>query len=153
MATEINKIQYGGDMMLFVGGGTDKLPIAFSTSQKLDVSMTTREISSKDSGYWTDRAAGKLDWNASTDALYTDVLTVTTGVNSFDELYSLMVSRTAINVVFAAKTGTVPAWTVDATKKNFTGTGFITSVSINAPNEDSTTYSITIEGSGALVMA
>lgn len=152
MATETEKIQYGGDMMLFVGSGESKFPIAFSTSQKLDVSMSTREISSKDSGYWTDRAASKLDWNASSDALYTDVLTSTTGVNSVDELYTLMTSRTAINVVFAAKTGTVPNWTVDATKKNFTGKGYITSLSVNAPNEDNTTYSITIEGTGALVM-
>ena len=108
MPIETSKIVYGGDMMLFVGTGTSKLPIAFSTSAKLDITVATRDISSKDSGVWTEKVGGKIDWNASTDALYTEVLTVTTGTNTFDELYTLMIARAPINCVFAATTGTSP---------------------------------------------
>ncbi len=101
MALETNKIGFGGDLMLFVGTGVSKLPIAFSTNAKLDITLSTRDISSKDSGYWTDKAAGKLDWNMSSEQLYTEVLTSTTGLNTFDELYALMIARTPVNVVFA----------------------------------------------------
>ena len=153
MAIETGKISYGGDMMLFVGTSETELPIAFSTNAKLDITLETRTIASKDSGYWTEKAGGRLDWNATTDALHSEVLTVTTGTNTFDELFTLMTARTPIDVVFAAKTGTAPAWTVDATKKNFTGKAIITSLSLNAPDADTATYSISLEGTGALVMA
>jgi len=153
MAIETGKISYGGDMMLFVGSGTDKLPIAFSTDAKLDITLATRNIASKDSGYWTNKAGGRLDWNASTSALHSDVLTATTGTNTYDELYTLMIARTPVNCVFAAATGTAPDWTVNSAKKNFTGMAIITSLSLGAPDGDNATYSISLEGDGALVMA
>lgn len=153
MAVESSKLAYGGSMMLFLGSGATKLPIAFSTSAKLDITLSTRDISSKDSGYWVEKAGGRLEWNASSDALYSEVLTVTTGTNTYDELFSLMTARTAINCVFAATSGTTPDWTVDVTKKNFTGQAIITSLSVNAPDGETVTYSVSLEGTGALVMA
>jgi len=110
---ETTKLAYGGDMMLFVGGSTDKLPIAFSTSAKMEVKLSTRDISSKDSGYWKEKLGGRLEWSASTDALYTEALVTSTGISSYDELYTLMIARTPINLVFAATSGTAPIWTVD----------------------------------------
>jgi TP901-1 family phage major tail protein len=147
MATEPNKIAYGGDMMLFV----DSKPIAFSTDAKLEITADVREISSKDSGYWKERSPGKLDWKTSTDALYTESLTGAT--NDFEDLYSKMVLRVPITVVFAAKTGTVPEWTVDPAKKKFTGQAIITSLSVSAPDNETTTYSVALEATGALVMS
>jgi hypothetical protein len=47
MALETSKIIYGGDMMLFVASK----PVAFSTAAKLDISLKTRDIGSKDSGH------------------------------------------------------------------------------------------------------
>jgi len=150
MATEPSKIEYGGDMMIFVTTG---LPIAFSTSAKLEISLDTREISSKDSGYWKEKQAGRLDWKAGTDALYTEVLTGTVSTTSFDELYALMIARTAITMVFGAATGAAGAQTNDATKKKFTGSALITALSVNAPDNETTTYSMSLEGTGALVNA
>lgn len=150
MATEPSKIAYGGDMMLFLTTG---LPIAFSTAAKLEISLDTREISSKDGGYWKEHQAGRLAWTAGSDALYTEVLTGTATTTSFDELYALMIARTAVTVVFGAATGAAGAQTNDATKKKFTGSAIITALSINAPDNDTTTYSITLQGTGALVNA
>lgn len=150
MAVENDKIVYGGNMMLFVGSGTTKQPLAFSQSAKLSVNMTSREISSKDSGNWTDKAAGKYDWNASTDGLLNFSITgATTGI---DQVYNLFIAGLPINLVFAQKTGTTPFHTVDATKKNFSGTALITSIDMNAGEVDSATYTISLEGSGALIM-
>ena len=150
MATEPDKIAYGGDMMLFLATG---LPIAFSTNAKLSIKLNTREISSKDSGYWTEKKAGRLDWNASSDALYTEVLTGTATTTSFDELYALMIARAPIAVVFGAATGAAGAQTNDATKKKFTGTAIITALDVNAPDGETTTYTIALEGTAALVNA
>jgi len=141
--------------MLFIGSGTSKLPFAFSTIAKLSISMATKEATSKDSGIYNEKVAGRLDWNMSTDGLLSYSLAVDdTARNSIDEIYTLMIAREPINVIFASKTGTTPDWTVDATagKKSFTGKGFITSLEQNADN-DSATYSISIEGTGALTMA
>lgn len=221
MATEPLKIAYGGDMMLFLGSATVKRPIAFSTAAKLEITCDTREISSKDSGYWKERLAGKLDWKAGSDALYTEKLigglktgTITTltsatslaGVGtafttellpgdsirktdgtligtvasitsdtaavltanaasansgiafnadvtiSYDMLYSLMTARTPVYFAFASTSGTVPAWTINAAKKNYIGTVIITALSANAPDNETTTYSISLEGTGSLTI-
>ena len=149
MATDPDKIEYGGDMMLFLSA----LPIAFSTAAKLEIKVATRDIASKDSGYWKDKLPGRLEWSCSTDALYTEVLTGTSTTTSIDELYVLLIARTPITVVFGKATGAAAAQTNDATKKKFTGSAIITAISINAPDGETTTYSISLEGSGALVLS
>jgi len=63
MATENGKLAYGGDMMIFLSA----LPIAFTTSAKLEIKLATRDISSKDSGYWKEKLGGRLEWSASSD--------------------------------------------------------------------------------------
>ena len=151
MASDNSKLVYGGDMMLFVGSGSTKQPLAFSQSAKLSVSMKTREVSSKDSGNWTEKANGKYDWNCSTDGLLS--FSVSGNTTSMETVYSHFLAGLPINVVFASKTGTSPIWTVDSAKKNFTGQGIIAGIDMNAGDNDNATYSISIEGTGALVMA
>lgn len=148
MALEISKISYGGDMMLFLAN----LPIAFSTAAKLDITLATRDISSKDSGKWTTKAGGRLSWSASTDALYTEVLTGTLTTTSYDELYSMMTAREPIGFAFAATTGTSPVWTIDSTKKNFIGDVIIVGLSVSASDGETVTYSVSLEGTDDLVM-
>lgn len=79
---------------------------------------------------------------------------ITGTTSTFSDLYTSMLTRTPLTVVFATVTGTAPDWTVTAVagKTKFTGTGFITSLSMNAPDGDSGTYSVSFEGTGALVM-
>jgi len=142
---EQEKIEYGGEMMLFL----NNLPIAFSKDAKLSIKAGIRPTSSKDSGNWTDKKAGRLDWNASTDALYTDVLTAQT-TTSFDELFALMVARTPIDLAFAITAGDPGAQTIHATKKNLAGKAIITGLDVNAPEEDNSSFSMTLEGTGEL---
>lgn len=144
-------IQYGGDLMVFIHSGATLAPVAFSTSAKLSVSMKTRDITSKDSGNWTEKARGRYDWNMSTDALCNFVTTGTT--HSVDDLYNYFTAGLAVNVSFASKTGTTPSWTVNSAVKNFSGTAFITALDITSSDAESATYSITLEGSGQLTMA
>lgn len=148
--SDTTQLIYGGDMMLFVGSGATKNPLAFSTSAKLAISTSMKDATSKDSGIYTEKFAGRLDWNCSTDGLMS--YTISGATQSIDDIYALMLSRTPINVVFASKTGSVPAWTVDASKKTFTGMGFIASMDMNAALDEAT-YSIKIDGSGPLTLA
>ena len=137
-------------MMLFVA----TKPVAFSTAAKLDISLKTRDIGSKDSGYWDEKAPSKMSWTASSDALMCDDLTGT-GNSTIADLYTAMEARTPVALVFATKTGTSPDYTASAVagKTKFSGSGYITSLSLSAPDNDSATYSISFEGTGALVMA
>jgi len=51
-----NTIVRGSDLMLFYNGKS----LAYATSHKLSLSGEAKEISSKDSGEWTDKMIGKL---------------------------------------------------------------------------------------------
>lgn len=136
--------------MLFV----DSKPIAFSTDAKLSIKTKTRDASSKDSGSWTDKRATRHDWNVSSSALFSDLITtVGTAVNTFDELFDMQVAKTPITVVFAVATGAVHAQTADATKKTYTGSAIITGLDPNAPDGDNASFSITMDGTGALTKA
>lgn len=144
-------VTYGGNMLIFAYTGSTKQPIALSTSAKLSISNKVREISSKDSGDWTSKEYGKFDWNMSSDALMNFQSTGST--LSVDDLYTYMINKTKINVAFASKTGTSPNYTVDTSKKNFTGVALITSLDLIAGDGETATYSITLDGDGTLLLA
>ena len=74
--------------------------------------------------------------------------------NTYSDLYTAMLTRVPLTLVFATATGTSPDFTASAVagKTKFTGSGFITSLSMNAPDGDNASYSVSFEGTGALVM-
>lgn len=148
----MNNIVYGGDLMLFVASGETVNPLAFSNSAKLSISTATREITTKDSGNFVEKALNRSDWNVSSDGLMSYSISGATQQN-IDNLFDLMMSRELINVSFGEKTGTSPSWTVNASKSRYSGQGYITSLELNASDNDSATYSITIEGSGTLKLS
>ena len=94
-----------------------------------------------------------MSWTMSTDALMSDSNIVTTA-HSYSDLYTAMLTRVPLTLVFATATGTTPDFTASAVagKTKFTGSGFITSLSMNAADGDNATYSVSFEGTGALVM-
>ena len=146
----MNNIVYGGSLMLFVGAA--KTPVAFSTSAKLAINLATKDGTTKDSGIFSEKFAGHLDWNMSTDGLLNYALTTDdTLVNSIDEFFTTMIARAPIQVAFGiTSAGTSPDWTAPATpQKCFYGNAFITSLDQNA-ELDAATYSIKLEGTGAL---
>lgn len=154
MAVEVDKLVYGGDMILFLQSGstsgtTYNKPIAFSTSAKITVNMKTREATSKDSGNWTDKLPGKLDWSCSSDALFSDG--DLSGTTAFKILYDHMVNRSGVTMNFAIKSGTAAQWTVDTSKDYFQGTIYLTSLDVNAPDGEQVTYSMSAEGTGVLI--
>jgi hypothetical protein len=95
---------------------------------------------------------GKLSWSITSDNLFTET--------DYSTMVDLWIARTAIDVIFAVKgnTGTVNAdgttvptagWTPKAAS-GYKGKVVITGITANAPDNENATYSITLEGAGAL---
>lgn len=95
---------------------------------------------------------GKLSWSITTDNLFTE--------EDFSKMTDLWIERTAIDVVFTVKGNegvvnpdgtTVPTvgWTPKESS-GYKGKVVITGITANAPDNENATYSITLEGAGAL---
>jgi predicted secreted protein len=139
---------YGGTAMLFMNSGATLCALAFATSSKLTVNLSTREITSKDSANWTEKCAGRFDWSMSSENLMNFASTGST--LSTDELYNYFVLRCPVDVAFASASGTSPSWTVNTGVKRFVGCAIITSLDMNATNGETATYSVALEGTGTL---
>jgi predicted secreted protein len=153
MSVNQSQIQYGGEMMIFVNptGTTSNgsFPVAFATSAKLTVNLSTREISSKDSADWKEFAGGKFDWTASSEHLmsYTGL---TGSTLSLKTVYTAFVAKSPIFIALATTTGTTPSWTMANSKINLSGQAMITAMDFNAPDNENGTYSISLQGTGTL---
>ena len=132
----------GTDLVLKVqaaAGSADEFVILHSTSCTLDVAMDTIDISTKDSSGNREIIGGQKSFTLSADGLmdYTSKATTTDP----DELFTSLDNRTAVTFTFALNT--------QAGYKH-TGSGFITSLSISGGVEDAPTFSVSIDGTGAL---
>lgn len=134
----------GDDLMLFDAQGKS---IAFATSHSLSITGDAVDVSSKDSGKWKANEVNKLGWEISSENLYTQ--------DSYDTLFSSMVSRTAIDVCFGLKKETTDITESNWTKGTgvYTGKAFITSLTANANSGDNATYSVTMTGTGEIKKA
>lgn len=135
----------GKDLMVFYGTTTKKA-CALANELTLTVTHSSKEISSKDSGFWTDLAKGKLKWNAGSGGL----MTLDANTQSFEYLFDAIISRELVTLTFALASGTAPAWTADTTKDIYVGQAFIDDLSLNAPVDGEVTYTVKFSGSGAL---
>lgn len=148
------KLLRGENLMLFMGGKS----IAFATSHTLELSLDTREISTKDNGgKWSEVEAGIISWTMQSENL---VGNPGEG-KGYDDLVDAMIAREPVDVVFAlegdstnydaGKLDVVPTggWSAKASNGR-KGKALITSVSLNAPNGEYATMSIALTGVGEL---
>jgi len=153
-------IQNATNVAIRVGGTGSGAPgandtIGFATSASLSVSMDLRDSTTKSSLGWQENLGGLKSWEISGDA-FVDLSGDTVG-NSNDpwlsnsttdktvkltpSLYDTWAAGVAVKVAFGNST------------KSYYGQGIITSLSIDAGVEENATYSITIQGTGALTEA
>lgn len=154
----------GTDLCLFITTGSTKKCIALATTCKIGVTMSTRKIASKDSGIWEDSAVGRMSWTCDSDQLFTQDFsgvsqtgTTANTANSgftYDSLMDLMIARTPIVITVGAVTTSGMGYQQTlGTGRNLTGTALITKLDLNAKDNDNATYTITMEGTGALTHA
>lgn len=149
-----NNVINGTDFCLFLGTGTTKSCIALAQDCKISTSMSTRKIASKDSGKWEESAVGRMSWSCDSSNLFTqDVLNPATGY-TFDTLMDIYISRIPVTVTFAITTTSGMGFPQTiGTGKTLIGTAIITKLDLSAKDNDNTTFSISLEGTGALVHA
>jgi len=131
----------GTDLIITVAqDGNTEQPIAHTTSASLNIEMATIDISSKESSGNQEVVGGQKSATLDFEGL-TDFGASNYGV---DTLFELLDNRYKVDWTMGVDANA--DGTLDGAK--YTGEGFITSLTIDAPMEDATTYSgsITITG-------
>lgn len=121
--------------------------VAYASSASISMNHNLRDTSTKDSGGWRDQLEGQRDWEVSVEGMliFTNLDgSAVTGLTA-NELYSTYIyTRTQFELKFSTEvTGDI----------KWTGQAFLTSLSADTPNEDSSTFSASFSGTGELVQA
>jgi len=134
----------GTDLILKVSPttGTTEVKLMHSQNVSLSTSVDTIDITNKDSLGNRTLLGGTKSFSLSADGLMD--FSATAGDTDVQELFTQMLDRTAVDFIFGLSSG--GGYTV-------TGSGFITSLEISGGTEDAPTYSVSIEGTGALTVA
>ena len=121
--------------------------IAYATSGSISINHNTREISNKESAGWKEVLEGQRDWEMSVEGMLAWLTAAggAVGGKTTDELFtSYIATRTNLTVSFESSVSGDYKWSGDC---------FLTSISMDAPNEDSSTYSASFAGTAALTQA
>ena len=113
-----------------------------SQNVSISISADTIDITDKDSAGFRTLIGGTKSFSLSADGLM-DFNPTDATVTEVDELTTQMLARTAVTFDFTLATTASGDYF-------YTGSGFITSVEISGGTEDAPSYSVSIEGSGAL---
>ena len=141
----INDLVRGEEIFLYLTSGNT--PLAFATTCTVQVDGETIDTSNKMSGRWNTALQGKNSYSITSDALYTR----TEGHMSFDTLMGFMIDGTPVEwKVGKAKDYKNGNFEFDNTQPYYEGNGFVTSLSLNAGNNEVSNCSITITGNGAI---
>lgn len=134
----------GDDLMLFYNSKS----LAYATAHTLTITGEATDTSSKDHGMWAGNKVNKINWEITSENLYTET--------DFNTLFTAMTNGTKIQVVF----GLCGSHTeeeelmydhhVDASKVNYSGYVYITNLTANANTGENATYSVTLTGTGKL---
>jgi hypothetical protein len=135
----------GQNLRVMVGGKC----IAMSTNSVFHVSATLESSSTKDSvGDFEEQEVTGLSWDASCDALVTLTDNGTNGELATD-LMSLMIAKTLVTLTFDQTAGTNNRTGQDSAIKR-TGTAYISDIQVTAQNRNNSTFSVQLQGTGAL---
>lgn len=149
---ENDQLVNGDSFLLYLTSG--KTVVAYATSCSLQVDSETIDTSSKFSCKWASNMGGKASYTISADALYCQEVDEADGV-SFDTLLKYMVSGEQIDWYMGEEkphTGTCETNTheLDTTKTYYNGKAVVTSVSLEAGNNEIASCSITLTGAGEI---
>ena len=139
MAANTNPMS-GVDVILKVNTGTTETPVwtevAFQRGATLNRSADTIYVSYKGTGAWKAYVAGMKEWSIDADGMYVF------GATGFEALEEAFEDRTVIQVEIID--------TYLGSGAGFKGNCFIVDFPIEAPYDGELTYSITLQGNGAL---
>jgi TP901-1 family phage major tail protein len=115
--------------------------LGFATECTISFAAEMRELAHKDTvgdgGGFREVAPGQKSGSGSTSGLYAE------SDNAAATLFTAWEAGTALTITFATETTGDKIWS---------GTAYITSLEINAPNNENVTYSVSFDFSGAITM-
>jgi len=133
----------GTELGVYVAG----VLVAYSTNATLNANHSTRSTTSKESGGWEDNMEGLRNWDVSCDALYAWVDPAGSAITNktlSDIFTAYLTTRTSFELTFGANGGA-------SNDTKYVGDAWLTSCSLTAPLEDTSTFSVSFQGSGPLV--
>ena len=133
----------GTDLVLTLSStsGGSEFKTLHATSCSISMNVDTIDVSTKDSAGFRALIGGQKSFSLSADGLM-DFAGVAADTEP-DELFTQMMNRTAVTFVFGLASPASGDYT-------YSGSGFITSLELSGGMEDAPTYSVSIEGTGAL---
>ena len=125
----------GTNLVIKVGG----VPIMKATTASLELSVDMPDATTKDSQGWAEFFAGVRSFTLSSDGLidYATSASVET-----DELVGMLIARPPVAIEFATST---------AGDMKLSGSAYVSSISQTADMESPSGFSVTFQGTGALV--
>lgn len=130
----------GTQLVLYVDVAGTKTPIAFATSGNLSINMDTRETTNKESAGWRQLLEATKSWTMEAEGFHA----YDNAQFDFKDLFTKLAARTAVDLQFSL--GATPA----SGDYYYSGSAYITSISLDSPLEDSVTFSCSFEGTGEL---
>jgi len=119
--------------------------VAYAQNCTLNVNHSPREITNKESAGYKEILEGLRDFSIDIDGAYAWTnaagAALTNGIDDVLET-NVLNARQAVTFIFGDTTTTSDV--------SYSGSGFITSVSLTGGTEDTATYSMSIEGTGVL---
>ena len=119
--------------------------VAFAQNCTLNINHSPREITNKESAGFKEILEGVRDFSIDIDGAYawTDGggTPLTNGADDLAASNLLGTNRTAVSFIFGD---------TSSNDVSYSGSGFITSMSFTGGTEDTATYSLSIEGTGAI---
>jgi len=142
LSTSIN----GTDIKVY--NGYNSRLVAYGQNATLNVNMGLSERGNTDSYGWYNAIEGNRSWDVSIEGAYAWVGgfggVLCDGAD--DILESRILDRTLCFIVFGNPSTYYPT----SHNHSWGGQAWLTNVSVSAPNEDTSTYSLTLEGFGVL---
>lgn len=133
----------GNDAIIYVHDGTVYRPIACLTSNSLTTALAVIETNTKCDPGNTVKTADQFSYQISADGVYIDTTSVGAEVlkASHDYLLTLQQAKTLIT------------WKLDSglTDTIYYGSALITDLDLTMPAAENSTFSATLDGSGAIV--
>ena len=138
----------GTELKVYSGTGSQTNLVAFAQNCTLTVNQSVREITNKESAGFKEILEGLRDFTIDVDGAYAWSNATDSPISDgADDLIdtNVLTNRQPVSFTFGDNQTTGD--------NNYTGSGFITSMSLTGGTEDTATYSLTIEGTGALTQA
>ena len=138
----------GNNLRLFAIDSSSGTKIQFGQSQSvsLDISNSLIDITTKDSNSWTERLSGQKSFSLSADGILDYD---TTGTHDAVDMADFAIAGSEIFFDF----GITSDGTLATGDVVYRGSGFITSFGQNGGTDDAPTYSISLDGNGAIAKA